>query len=176
MVDRSKRDQWNEWLEEFQGESDRACAILGAAMLDEQLRSLLEAFLVDDTKCMRELFEGASAPLSSFSGRILMAYAAGFIAPSELQDFTLIRKIRNEFAHNLHGVSFSTEAVANRCYELAGPRMYEQFLGEIGARNRYVLSVNSLANWIAIRRLRSQRERRTAQQEVGRPSQLEFDG
>jgi len=75
-------------------------------MLDEQLRALLEAFLVDDAAKLEKLFEGPTAPLGSFAGRILMAYGCGFIASSELRDFGLIKKIRNEFAHDLHGVSF----------------------------------------------------------------------
>ena len=38
---------FEQFYNEFQGESDRACAILGAVILDERLRALLEALRLD---------------------------------------------------------------------------------------------------------------------------------
>lgn len=62
MADREReklqREDWDGFLKEFQGESDRAAAIVGAAFLDEHLRFLLEEFLVDDPES-RNLLEGA---------------------------------------------------------------------------------------------------------------------
>jgi DNA-binding MltR family transcriptional regulator len=98
MADSEKKEQWQEWMEEFQAESDRACAVLGAAFLDEQLRSLLESFFVDDQRKVKELFY-QSGPLASFSSRTSLAYVLGFLSPSEVHDLDLIRKIRNDFAH-----------------------------------------------------------------------------
>ena len=168
MADQAKREQWQEWLEEFQAESDRACAVLGAAFLDEQLRALLEAFLVNDTKRVPDLFEDAAGPLATFSSRISMAYALGFLAPSEVRDLDLIRKIRNEFAHQLHGVSFASATVASRCAELTGWHVVTRYSGPLGPRDYFVLSVVMLANFIAIRRLWIRDERRTSRSEVRR--------
>jgi DNA-binding MltR family transcriptional regulator len=166
MADAGKREQWTEWLEEFQGESDRACAVLGPAFLDEQLRALLEAFLVNDPGRVPDLFEGAAGPLASFSARIGMSYALGFLAPSEMRDVDLIRKIRNDFAHELHGVSFQSSSVASRCRELTGCNHLVPFTGEMTPRLRFVMTVLFLANWIALRRLGIRDQRRVVHEEV----------
>jgi mannitol operon repressor len=166
MVDSAKREEWKKFLEEFQGEPDRSCAILGTAFLDEQLRALLEAFFLDDPKRIPEMFEAATGPFSTFSGRIQTAYALGFLAPSELRDLDLIRKIRNEFAHDLHGVTFSTPSVVARCTELTRCNFLQKAVGELTARDRYILRVTFLANWIALRRLGIGDSRRKVQAEV----------
>jgi len=166
VADSAKREQWKEFLDEFQTESDRSCAVLGAAFLDEQLRSLLEAFIVDDPKRIAELFDGVGAPLSSFSAKIQMAYALGFVSPSELRDLELIRKVRNEFAHDLHGVIFATPSVASRCAELTGCNVVAGSIGGLGPRSRFTVSVAMLANWVALRRLGIRDARRQVQGEV----------
>lgn len=170
MADTEQRDEWAEWLKEFQEESDRACAILGAAMLDEQLRSLLEAFFVDDPRATKELLDSASAPVSTFSARVRMAYSLGFLAPTEKGDLELIRKTRNDFAHELHGLSFESAGIADRCSQLEGAKLYERLGLELDARTRYVFTVMSLATWIALRRIGIREGRRSLCPEVGRPA------
>ena len=166
MTDSSKREQWAEFLEEFQAESDRACAVLGAAFLGEQLRSLLTAFLVDDLAQVEGLFEGAAAPLSSFASRTQMAYMLGFLSPSQHRDLDLIRRIRNKFAHDLHGVSFTSPSIASRCAELAGCNVIGNALGDMGPRSRFVVTVAMLSQWIPLRRLGIGDSRRQVQPEA----------
>lgn len=169
MVDPAKREQWQEWMEEFQAESDRACSVLGAAFLDEHLRALLEAFFVDHPERIQNLFKDAAGPLASFSSRINMAYALGFLAPNELRDLDLIRKIRNVFAHELHDVTFVSPSVASRCAELRQCNYIGRSLGPLSPRDRFVLSVVFLAHWLAMRRLEIRDERRAIQNEVRWP-------
>ena len=45
------------FLKELQAESDRAVAILSGALLDQLLRDLLEAFLIDDEKAASDCWE-----------------------------------------------------------------------------------------------------------------------
>lgn len=105
--------------EEFEKETDRGAVILVASLLDIQLESMLRMFLVPDTSRTDDLFEGAMAPLSNFSSKILMAYRLGLISNKFARDLNLIRRIRNEFAHNIHGCSFDHSSVKSRVYELA---------------------------------------------------------
>jgi DNA-binding MltR family transcriptional regulator len=58
------------------------------------------------------LFVG-SAPLSSFSAKIQVAYAIGLIGPKATHDLDRIREIRNAFAHAKVSITFDTDAVAN---------------------------------------------------------------
>ena len=50
-------------------------------------------------------------PLSSFSQRIAIAYAFDFISQDHYQDFELIRRIRNYFAHHPMDATFDTPEV-----------------------------------------------------------------
>jgi len=61
----AKHDDINTFMQVFQNESDRATAILGAAVLDESLRQLLSAFFLDDDREVLELLENEK-PLGSF--------------------------------------------------------------------------------------------------------------
>jgi DNA-binding MltR family transcriptional regulator len=64
------------------------------------------------------LFEGGNAPFSSFSSKIDVAYRLGAISNRLCRDLHLVRKIRNDFAHNIEGCHFSDQKVNNRVREL----------------------------------------------------------
>jgi len=98
-------------------ESDRACALMAAAFLDDQLRQLLEANLVQDKKVLVRILD-QRGPLATFSSRIDMAYAMGLIGKRTLLDLNLLRKIRNEFAHTAEPLSFDSPKVSAWCSQL----------------------------------------------------------
>lgn len=86
---------------------------MACAYLDAQLTQLLEARLVKKAALTKALF-APTGPLASFSVRIDLAYLLGFIPSSARRDLHLIRKIRNEFAHNASLISFDDQALAAR--------------------------------------------------------------
>ncbi|WP_433752291.1 hypothetical protein [Paenibacillus amylolyticus] len=102
---------------ELSKESDRGCVLLAASYLDNCLKDLLEANCIDDKDGFNDLCNGTS-PLASFSGKIELCYLLGLISPDAKRYLHLIRKIRNDFAHSMEIISFSTERVANRCRNL----------------------------------------------------------
>lgn len=67
-----RRDQWYDFRRELRRESDRAVAILGAVMLERQLRAVLEAFFVRDAKRVTVLLE--RGPLSSLAALTDVTY------------------------------------------------------------------------------------------------------
>lgn len=105
---------WNLFNDEFQKESERAKVILSAAMLDEVLEALLRAYLVPSADSNDQVFDGPNAALGTFSSRVDFSYRLGLIIKKLTRDLHLIRKIRNEFAHNVTGCSFAVSAVSNR--------------------------------------------------------------
>jgi DNA-binding MltR family transcriptional regulator len=101
--------------------NDRTVAIVASSYLDECLCQLLKAFLIDDIKKVGELVgdeNNNDCPIGTFSSRILTCYCLGLIAKHEIHDLTLIRKIRNYFAHSLHGASFDDEKIVSYCSDL----------------------------------------------------------
>jgi len=86
-------------------------------MLDEQLAALLKAFLLDIEES-RRLFRSEGS-LGTFSVRIDVSRAAGLISAEEASDLHTIRRIRNDFAHKLHGLSFANDSIIDRCRNIA---------------------------------------------------------
>jgi DNA-binding MltR family transcriptional regulator len=97
-------------------ESDRGCIIFGAALLSEGLEQLLKSFFrqgPEDEKFINPLFDGY-APLSTFSAKLQLAYALA-ILPRDLRDnIELIRRLRNDFAHESGPLTFNDPRCGNR--------------------------------------------------------------
>jgi hypothetical protein len=102
-------------------ESDRACGVLGASLMDARLEALFASRLRDFHK---ELF-GSSGPLSTFSGKIRLAYALTWIGDDVRADLDAIRAIRNEFAHSFdHTLRFEEPSISDRCSNLRVARAF----------------------------------------------------
>jgi DNA-binding MltR family transcriptional regulator len=94
-----------------QQESDRGCVIFGAAWLEDELELLIRAHCRKESSLLKTvvdpLFKGY-APLSTFSAKIQVCYALGFISKQLHKSLQLVRKLRNGFAHEKLGVSFQS--------------------------------------------------------------------
>ena len=122
---------WHELLhEEFKGESDRACVILAASLLDAAMLNILKNALVPNPSSSDSLFDGANAPISTFSSRIDLLYRIGIISANMNRDLHLVRKIRNQFAHNITGCDFNESSVRDRVSLLANSSNYQDIPNE----------------------------------------------
>jgi DNA-binding MltR family transcriptional regulator len=98
-------------------ETDRGVALVCAAYLEHELESLLRKYFVDDAKISDSLFE-PSGPLGTFSAKIDLILALGVVSPEVHRSLHLVRKIRNEFAHQHRVLSFAHQKIESRCREL----------------------------------------------------------
>jgi mannitol operon repressor len=105
------------FLAEFQGETDRGAALVGAALIDLRLNNTLRSFMVSKAAASA-LLDGGTAPLGTFSARINAAFALGLLDDHEKNECHTIRKVRNEFAHRAHGTTFEDLGVAALCDRL----------------------------------------------------------
>jgi len=101
------------YLELLRAESDRGRVLISTGYMEEQLKDILLAFMLD-TPQAKELVTSGNAPLGTFSSRIAACYTLGLISDREHHDLTLLRRIRNDFAHDMH-TSFETPSVVDRC-------------------------------------------------------------
>jgi hypothetical protein len=105
----------DEFMKAMNSESDRANIILGAALLDSKLKDVFARRL---NSFHNELLEN-SGPLGSFSSRIHLANALSWIDKNTTDDLNMIRKIRNDFAHDYDvKLSFQDTSVSTRCSNL----------------------------------------------------------
>lgn len=140
MTDKDLPEAWDaavHWdvvmRREFESESDRASVILASAMLDNALATVLKARLTPCSTSEDPLFHGANAPLSSFSSRIEMAYRLSLVDANFARSLHLVRKIRNDFAHNVTGCNFADASVVSRLTELRRAVAFEYVLPETRA-------------------------------------------
>jgi hypothetical protein len=149
-----------EVLSELHSESERSAAIIGAAFVEDALqRALLSRMRSPLSSDDRRRLFGANGALSSFSGKIMIAYATHLLGPETRDDLDCIREIRNAFAHTVGSLSFETPQIAAHCAHLrlptrfpAGPRGPYELpwpppLSE--PRRLYMATVNLL--WVHLR-------------------------
>jgi hypothetical protein len=110
---------FDSYLAEMAGESDRACALMACSALEMCLVELIETKFVTLSENSRNaLFFAKNAPLSTLSSRIEIAAALGLVSESERADLECIRRVRNVFAHTVVPLSFHHELVAAECKKL----------------------------------------------------------
>jgi hypothetical protein len=103
-------------LDAMNDESRRGSVILSCSFIDDQLRNILLSFLVEG-KVGNDLIDGYNPPLGTFSARADAAFAMGLIGKTEYDEISILRKIRNVFAHDFR-INFEDPEVASLCARL----------------------------------------------------------
>jgi DNA-binding MltR family transcriptional regulator len=97
-------------------QSDRACGIVAGAILEALLERILRRRFVRGTD--EDLFV-TYGPLSSFAAKINAAAAMGLITKAEQRELHCIRRIRNDFAHDLDRAAFTSEPTKTHVRQLS---------------------------------------------------------
>ena len=142
---------FNQWFDEFSKESDRAAVILGAAKLDLGLRGLLARRLLPNPSGQDELLD-TDKPISTFSARINLAYRLGLIDKRFANWLHLIRRIRNDFAHEAVGAELGSGSHRDRVKELVAPfrknkrfeRLASKYPSKLPQASKYFRTVLSI--------------------------------
>jgi hypothetical protein len=140
-------------IEAMRKGSDRETAIIGAALIEDVLRSAISAHLErpDDKKA---LFYDQSAPFHTFKAATVAAYAMGFGTPRLMEDIDRIREIRNQFSHALRPITFKNDDVAAYCAGLDDYEIPEQSGATTAAiqnaKHRFTATCETI--WIALSR------------------------
>jgi len=138
---------YKQFTNELNRETDRGTALVCAALLDSLLEQLLKAYLIVG-KETDSLFDG-DRPLASFSAKTGLAFSMGLISKLEFEDLTSIRRIRNDFAHDL-GISFGTTSISDRCrtlksYSEAFRNAQEIDLNQLGPKRSFTVTSVGIA-------------------------------
>jgi hypothetical protein len=108
----------NELIRSVSHESDRGCILVVAALIENVLKDYIKARLVGANKKDDELFDGGNAPLGNLSAKIDMAFRLGLIQSKEKKQLHLMRKIRNDCAHNPENQFFDSQSIQYRMQEI----------------------------------------------------------
>lgn len=146
-------EAFDKFIDQFKEESDRAAIILGASKLDYLLYAICNNFLIPNYSRSDDLFDGDS-PLSTFSAKINLCYRLGIIDSQFAKALHLIRKIRNDFAHETSNAKMGSSPHSDRIRELtvliSNSEMFEDvkniyFQDKSGAVANFYTSLTMLA-------------------------------
>lgn len=104
------------WTELTTG-SERACAIVAVALLDDRLTAAIKAKLKDDKDISHHLLKPSGA-IGAFGPKAELAYLLSMFSKETLDDLGHMSFIRNRFAHVPAGVTFGTRDVRIACEEI----------------------------------------------------------
>jgi hypothetical protein len=105
---------------DLSGESDRAAVVVAAAKLDQLLYEILQRKLAPCATSVDPLLDGDS-PLSTFSSRIELTHRLGLIDAGFTRALHAVRKIRNQFAHELSSTTLAAGSHRDRVRQLMAP-------------------------------------------------------
>ena len=82
-------------------DSEKACVILGGALLDTQLTKALRKILrpAEKKKFIEDELFGPDRAIGNFGAKIRLAYRLGLIDVNFLKGLKLVNLLRNDFAH-----------------------------------------------------------------------------
>ena len=123
----------HKFIVDFNKETDRACVILSAAILETALEKLLKSFFILTDSSHDDVFDGPIAPLGSLWAKIKIAFRLGLIDIELSHDLDVIRKVRNDFAHNITECKFDDKSaqakVQNLGFSLRKEDVWKNFRG-----------------------------------------------
>jgi hypothetical protein len=114
------RKEFNELIPELALGNDRAACLVAAAKIDNLVREILVKALRPNPNRDDELFDG-DRPLSTLSAKIALAFRLGLIDAAFARTLHLIRKLRNDFAHEVVAGNLDSGANRHRVQELVSP-------------------------------------------------------
>lgn len=94
-----------------EGVNETQIVIVGTAYLDNILYEMLSGFLISNSKTVKKMLDHRGI-LGTFSAKVDMLYALGFLRKIIKSDLEVVCRIRNEFAHNM-SISFQDENIIN---------------------------------------------------------------
>jgi hypothetical protein len=101
-------------------ESDRGVAIMAGSLVENTLRTAVACRLADPgADMMKTWFEGPTAPFGSFAAKIKLGRAMGIYAEKMEQQLSLLKDIRNAFAHRSRPLDFRHPVILDACVKLS---------------------------------------------------------
>lgn len=134
-------DHFEDIYRELDEQTDRAAALIAAALVDTSLERAIRTQLVNFEDVEKIIFDSEAAPLGSFYARTKMARAMGVIGPLAEAHLDAVRRIRNQFAHSALKIDFTNPLISTEIEKLlpdTNPEWKPQFSQQ---RRRYIGTV-----------------------------------
>jgi hypothetical protein len=127
-----------EAVDQLQRDSDRAVGILAATLVEIQLTEALKYRLAKHPKIIAEFFRDGGV-IGSFSAKIDLGHLLNLFTPDAYSDISIMKRIRNAFAHKPEMLSFATDSIKDRCFNL---KLVDNLVGDITIEELNELQAN----------------------------------
>lgn len=125
-------------ISELQTGSDRAVAIVGGSLVEGVLDDALKCHLHRNKKISESLFNTSGA-LGAFGAKIDLGFLVGIYGAKAHKNLSILRKIRNEFAHSLTVSDFKTQKIRDLASNLDFCERYTKDNSDVrGSQDRVV--------------------------------------
>jgi DNA-binding MltR family transcriptional regulator len=105
-------------VKEIEKHSDRGAALIAGALLEERLLKSIKKSLQQRNEAIEgKMFKG-SGPLATFAAKIDLGLLLGIYKESTHKGLHIIRRIRNEFAHDPKPLSFRSQKIKALCQNI----------------------------------------------------------
>lgn len=97
------------------------CAIWGASLIEHELEDIIRQRLKRNDDATWSKLTERGAPISSFSGKIDLAYAMGIFDETTKANLHTVREIRNTFAHTKRVLDFEDALIVSALSKIREP-------------------------------------------------------
>lgn len=111
----------HEFSKELEGQSDRGVVVLSVSILEEVLKKVLEAAVLDDKGLFKKL-TNINGAFGNFDNNIHICRAFNLISKTDFELLLSTQKIRNKFAHQVRSISFENQAISQLCNNMSLPK------------------------------------------------------
>jgi hypothetical protein len=105
-------------FEQVEFDSDRAAGIVAGSIVETRLEQAIKSQLRSDKPDISGNLFQPSGALGPFRTKIDLSYMMGIISDDAHKDLTVIKNIRNDFAHKLDYDTFDHPSIRDRCKNL----------------------------------------------------------
>jgi hypothetical protein len=141
---------YEEFISEFKAESDRAAVILGASKIDTLLSQLVSNVLLPFPGKEDDLLdEKRERPLSALSARISICHRLGIIDAQFAKSLHTVRKIRNDFAHEVSGTKLDAPPYRDQIRSLVNPYAVTELFHDV-KRSFFIDKKGATADFLTI--------------------------
>ena len=169
------------WLTDLNADlsgSDRSCAVLAGAILDDRLSQVLTAYLLPSDRKGEDKLLGRGGIIEAFAARIELARRLNLLNPPMAKLLDWVREIRNDAAHKAD-FSFESDSVRNKVENIVSTLAIKErsphYLTTpyIGAKGHFVASTVLLVGFLQIEAAET---RRTSHQPISVIENFTFAG
>lgn len=165
-------------IDELNHQTDRGAVLMAMALFERQLESAIKSHLKNDKDITPKMFKGYG-PLATLAAKIDLGLLLGLYLPRTHKFLNKAKDIRNEFAHEIEPLKFSTPTIRDRATNLMPdsdikklkalartkkmPLLGDILKGRNTPRQRYLkflkIQILQLASYVELRKRNAVRER-----------------